>query len=196
MNDYIVRATAADAQVRAFACSTRDLVEAARRAHDTSPVVTAALGRLLSAGVMMGSMLKGKRDLITLQVKGDGPVVTTTQVLKSTLLFVMFTLSPSFSSMNRVMFLITLFADISLPTMMIQSSAYHTKLSPLFSISLSSSFNMIFDSNGERFPPCGVPTIESLYLSSIMIPLARYFLTIEITSPSLIVRPIMVIRLS
>lgn len=74
MNDYIVRATAADAQVRAFACSTRDLVEAARRAHDTSPVVTAALGRLMSAGVMMGSMLKGKRDLITLQVKGDGPV--------------------------------------------------------------------------------------------------------------------------
>ena len=74
MNDYIVRATAADAQVRAFACSTRDLVEAARRAHDTSPVVLAALGRLLSAGVMMGSMLKGKRDLITLQVKGDGPV--------------------------------------------------------------------------------------------------------------------------
>lgn len=55
MNDYIVRATAADAQVRAFACSTRDLVEAARRAHDTSPVVTAALGRLMSAGVMMGS---------------------------------------------------------------------------------------------------------------------------------------------
>lgn len=74
MNDYIVRATAADAQVRAFACSTRDLVEAARRAHDNSPVVTAALGRLMSAGVMMGSMLKGKRDLITLQVKGDGPV--------------------------------------------------------------------------------------------------------------------------
>ncbi|MCX4306623.1 MAG: Hsp33 family molecular chaperone HslO [Acetatifactor sp.] len=74
MNDYIVRATAADAQVRAFACSTRELVETARRAHDTSPVVTAALGRLMSAGVMMGSMLKGERDLITLQVKGDGPV--------------------------------------------------------------------------------------------------------------------------
>lgn len=74
MNDYVVRATAADAQVRAFACSTRDLVEAARQAHNTSPVVTAALGRLMSAGVMMGSMLKGERDLITLQVKGDGPV--------------------------------------------------------------------------------------------------------------------------
>lgn len=74
MNDYIVRATAANAQVRAFACSTRELVETARQAHDTSPVVTAALGRLMSAGVMMGSMLKGERDLITLQVKGDGPV--------------------------------------------------------------------------------------------------------------------------
>lgn len=74
MNDYIVRATAADAQVRAFACSTRGVAEAARQAHNTSPVVTAALGRLMSAGVMMGSMLKGERDLITLQVKGDGPL--------------------------------------------------------------------------------------------------------------------------
>ncbi len=72
--DYIVRATAAGAQIRAFACTTRDVVEAAREAHNTSPVVTAALGRLLSAGAMMGSMLKGDRDLLTLQVKGDGPV--------------------------------------------------------------------------------------------------------------------------
>jgi molecular chaperone Hsp33 len=74
MSDYIVRATAADAQIRAFACSTRDLVERARAAHNTSPVVTAALGRLLSAGVMMGSMLKGDDDILTLQIKGDGPV--------------------------------------------------------------------------------------------------------------------------
>ena len=73
MADYLVRATAADAQIRAFACTTRDTVEAARAAHNTSPVITAALGRLLSAGVMMGSMLKGN-DLLTLQVKGDGPV--------------------------------------------------------------------------------------------------------------------------
>ena len=108
----------------------------------------------------------------------------------------MLTLSPSFSSMNREIFLITLFADISLPTMIIQSSAYRTKLSPLFSISLSSSFNMMFASSGERFPPCGVPTIESSYSSSIMIPLTRYFLTIEMTSPSLIVLPIIVINLS
>ena len=73
-SDYIVRATAAGAQIRAFACTTRGLVERARQLHNTSPVITAALGRLLSAGAMMGSMLKGERDLLTLQVKGDGPV--------------------------------------------------------------------------------------------------------------------------
>lgn len=72
MEDYIVRATAADAQIRAFACTTREMAEAARRIHNTSPVVTAALGRLMSAGAMMGSMMKGERDLLTLQIKGDG----------------------------------------------------------------------------------------------------------------------------
>ncbi len=74
MTDYLVRATAADAQIRAFACTTRQVVEQARAIHNSSPVVTAALGRLLSAGAMMGSMLKGERDLLTLQVKGDGPM--------------------------------------------------------------------------------------------------------------------------
>lgn len=74
MNDYIVRAIGAQAQIRAFACTTRNLVEKARQAHDTSPVATAALGRLLSAGAMMGSMMKGEEDLLTLQVKGDGPL--------------------------------------------------------------------------------------------------------------------------
>ena len=74
MKDYMVRATAANAQIRAFACTTRETVETARAAHNTSPVVTAALGRLLSAGVMMGSMLKGDDELITLQIKGDGPI--------------------------------------------------------------------------------------------------------------------------
>ena len=108
----------------------------------------------------------------------------------------MLTLSPSFPSINREIFLITLFADISLLTMIIQSSAYRTKLSPLFSISLSSSLSMMFASNGERFPPCGVPTMESSYSSSIIIPLTRYFLTIEMTSPSSIVLPIKVISLS
>lgn len=74
MENYIVRATAANAQIRAFACTTRGVVEEARAAHNTSPVVTAALGRLLSAGAMMGSMLKGDKDILTLQIKGDGPM--------------------------------------------------------------------------------------------------------------------------
>ncbi len=74
MSDYIVRATAAQGQIRAFACVTRDMVEKARQAHNTSPVVTAALGRLLTAGAMMGIMLKGEKDLLTLQVRGNGPV--------------------------------------------------------------------------------------------------------------------------
>ncbi len=74
MADYIVRATAANAQIRAFAITSRDTVEHARSAHDLSPVVTAALGRLLSAGAMMGSMQKGEEDLLTLQIKGDGPM--------------------------------------------------------------------------------------------------------------------------
>ena len=74
MSDYLVRATAADHGIRAFAATTRELVETARQAHNTSPVATAALGRLLTAGVMMGSMMKGEEDLITLSIKGDGPI--------------------------------------------------------------------------------------------------------------------------
>lgn len=73
MSDYIVRATAANAQIRAFACTTKSMVEAARQAHNTSPVMTAALGRLLTAGAMMGTMSKGEKDLLTLQIRGDGP---------------------------------------------------------------------------------------------------------------------------
>lgn len=72
--DYIVRATAADSQIRAFAITSRALVEEARRRHNTSPVVTAALGRLLSGGVMMGIMMKGEEDLLTIQIKGRGPL--------------------------------------------------------------------------------------------------------------------------
>ncbi|MBQ3104938.1 MAG: Hsp33 family molecular chaperone HslO, partial [Lachnospiraceae bacterium] len=60
--------------IRAFGVTGRDLVEKARTAHHTSPVVTAALGRLLTAGVMMGSTLKGEKDLLTIQVSGSGPM--------------------------------------------------------------------------------------------------------------------------
>ncbi len=74
MTDYIVRATAAGNQIRAFAATTKDTVEAARQAHNTSPVATAALGRLLTAGTMMGSMMKNESDLLTLQIQCDGPI--------------------------------------------------------------------------------------------------------------------------
>lgn len=74
MSDYIIRASAADNQIRAFAATTRELVEYARSIHGTSPVATAALGRLLTAGAMMGSMMKGDNDILTLQIKGNGPI--------------------------------------------------------------------------------------------------------------------------
>ena len=78
MNDYIVRATAAGDTVRAFAIRSTDLTAEARELHHTFPVVTAALGRLLSAGAMMGSMMKGENDKLTLQMKGDGPIAQMT----------------------------------------------------------------------------------------------------------------------
>ncbi|MBQ6369056.1 MAG: Hsp33 family molecular chaperone HslO [Parasporobacterium sp.] len=74
MADYIVRATAADLKIRAFAITSTELVEYARQRHNTSPVATAALGRLLSAGAMMGVMMKGEKDVLTLQMKWDGPI--------------------------------------------------------------------------------------------------------------------------
>lgn len=74
MTDYIVRATAANNQIRAFAATTKDLVEHARAAHNTSPIATAALGRLLTGGAMMGVMMKGEKDLLTLQIKCSGPI--------------------------------------------------------------------------------------------------------------------------
>ena len=74
MKDYIVRATAANNQIRAFAATTRDLVEYARAAHNTSPVATAALGRLLTGGALMGTMMKNEKDVLTIQIKCDGPI--------------------------------------------------------------------------------------------------------------------------
>lgn len=74
MNDYIVRATAADSQIRAFAVKSTEMVEEARQRHNTSPIATVALGRLLSGGAMMGSMMKGGADLLTIQIKADGPM--------------------------------------------------------------------------------------------------------------------------
>ena len=72
--DYIVRATAGNSQIRAFAATTRDMVEDCRKAHNSAPVATAALGRLLTGGAMMGVMMKGEKDLLTIQIKCTGPM--------------------------------------------------------------------------------------------------------------------------
>lgn len=72
--DYMIRATAANDRVRVFAVTTKDIVEKARKIHNTSPVATAALGRLLTAASMMGPMMKGDKDLLTLIINGDGPI--------------------------------------------------------------------------------------------------------------------------
>ncbi|MEE1248459.1 MAG: Hsp33 family molecular chaperone HslO [Lachnospiraceae bacterium] len=74
MSDYMIRATAADKQIRAFAITSKELTEEARKRHNSSPIVTAAMGRLMSGSVMMGSMMKGEKDLLTIQIKGDGPM--------------------------------------------------------------------------------------------------------------------------
>lgn len=72
--DYIVRAMAANRQLRVFAVTSKNLVEKAREIHGTSPVATAALGRLLTAGSMMGCMMKGEKDVLTLQIQCGGPI--------------------------------------------------------------------------------------------------------------------------
>lgn len=60
--------------MRAFAATTKNLVESARVHHNTNPVATAALGRTLTAGAIMGSMMKNDTDMLTLQIRGDGPI--------------------------------------------------------------------------------------------------------------------------
>ena len=70
MSDYIIRGMAADKQVRFFAANTKDLVEKARRIHNTSPIATAALGRLMTGT----AMCKNDSDIVTVQIKGDGPM--------------------------------------------------------------------------------------------------------------------------
>ena len=72
--DYMVRATAENGTIRAFAAATRDLVEYSRQVHGTTPVVTAALGRLLTAGARMGTMMKGEKELISMRMQGEGAV--------------------------------------------------------------------------------------------------------------------------
>jgi len=74
MSDRVIRAVAAGERIRAFACDITEAAEEARRRHDTSPVVSAALGRFLAAGAMMGSGMKGEDDLLTLMIRSEGPI--------------------------------------------------------------------------------------------------------------------------
>ncbi len=74
MSDYIVRAMAADGQIRAFAADTTNMVETAKCKHETSPIATVALGRLLTGGAMMGVMMKNDSDVVTIQIKAQGPI--------------------------------------------------------------------------------------------------------------------------
>ncbi|SDJ72753.1 Hsp33 family molecular chaperone HslO [Salimicrobium halophilum] len=72
MKDHLIRATAFDGQVRAYAIQSTDIVEEARRRHDVWATTSAALGRTLTIGSMMGAMMKGD-DKMTIKVEGDGP---------------------------------------------------------------------------------------------------------------------------
>ena len=74
MNDILIHGMAANNQVRFFSCYSKELVENARQYHNTRPVATAALGRLLTAGAMMGSMCKNDSDILTLQIQCSGPI--------------------------------------------------------------------------------------------------------------------------
>lgn len=74
MSDYVLRGMAADGQILAFAAVTSEMVEEARRRHGTTPVATAALGRTMTAAAMMACQLKGKRETLTIQIEGSGPI--------------------------------------------------------------------------------------------------------------------------
>ena len=74
MDNYMIRATAADGMIRAFAATTKDVVEEARSRHNLSPIACAALGRLMTATLMMGWDMKSESDLITVQIQCDGPI--------------------------------------------------------------------------------------------------------------------------
>ena len=78
MSDIILRATAAGASLRVFVADTREMVNEAYVRHHTSPVVTAALGRLVTAGAIMSATSKNEKDLLTLKIEGDGPLSSLT----------------------------------------------------------------------------------------------------------------------
>lgn len=85
MEDYLIKGMAAGNEIRYFAAYTKSSVEKAREIHNTSPVCSAAMGRLLTGGALMGSMCKNDTDVLTLKVEGNGPIhsITVTADAKS-----------------------------------------------------------------------------------------------------------------
>jgi len=74
LKDKILRIVDKELKMRIFAAETTELVEKARKTHNLSPVASAALGRSLTVGLLMGMMLKNNDDRLTLQIKGGGPL--------------------------------------------------------------------------------------------------------------------------
>lgn len=83
MKDYVIRAIDKKGTIRVFVATTSNLVEKGRRIHNTTPTATAALGRTLTACVMMGIMMKGEKDTVSIQLRGDGPIRTILAVSNS-----------------------------------------------------------------------------------------------------------------
>lgn len=73
MNDYLVKALAFDGTIRAYAARSTETVAEVQRRHAMWPTATAALGRSMTAAVMMGAMSKGD-DKLTIKVDGNGPI--------------------------------------------------------------------------------------------------------------------------
>lgn len=74
MSDRLVKFMSHADMVTITCVDSTELVEKARKIHKMNPTPTAALGRTLTMGVMMGAMLKGENEKVTLQIIGDGPV--------------------------------------------------------------------------------------------------------------------------
>lgn len=76
MEDTLIKALACEERVRIYICSSTHLVEEARQRFDLWPTASAALGRTLSVGSMMGSMLKSEKEQLTIKINGGGPIGT------------------------------------------------------------------------------------------------------------------------
>lgn len=73
MSSYILRGTVAEGSIRVFIAITTEMVEKARQIHGLTPTASAALGRLLTTSSIMGTMLKGENDTMTISMNGGGP---------------------------------------------------------------------------------------------------------------------------